>query len=224
MPIVAAGVAQIKDICYEVVPGYLSTRAINELLSNNREDSTRTLLRTSCEFQEIHSAIPLPWNQKISTECAPRSSDFKLRFGILDANPENLPVDILTCKTRHFYAQLHKSQQTPIPNLDYWKRTLQPEPSFKAKHWKTLYPPLATKKQGDLNWKITHRVAHTALSLNRMGVWATPNCHRCGALDTLEHAFIDCPAIDQFWDQIQLYVDKITDKSLTLTTYSGSSR
>ena len=51
-----------------------------------------------------------------------------------------------------------------------------------------------------------------------MGVWATPNCHRCGALDTLEHAFLDCPAIDQFWDQIQLYVDKITDRSLTLTT------
>ena len=193
---IAAGLTQVKDICYEAVPGYLPTRAIHELLTENDVDNTRTLLKTSRELQEIHTAIPHQWNIKITTEHTRQPPDLQPRFGINDADPGNPPTDILACKTRHFYAQLHKEQQTSIPTLDHWKRTLQPEPTFNAKQWKNLYPPLATNRQGDLNWKIAHRVVHTALSLNRMTVWATPNCHRCGALDTLEHAFIDCPAID----------------------------
>ena len=180
---IAAGLTQVKDICYEAVPGYLQTRAIHELLTENDVDNTRTLLKTSHELQEINAAIPHQWNIKITTEHTRQSPDQQPRFGINDADPGNPPTDILACKTRHFYAQLHKVQQTFIPNLNQWKRTLQPEPTFNAKQWKTLYPPLATNRQGDLNLKIAHRVVHTALSLNRMGVWATSYCHRCGALD-----------------------------------------
>ena len=69
-----------------------------------------------------------------------------------------------------------------------------------------------------INWKIAHRALPTALSLNRMGVYTTPNCHRCGVTDTLEHAMLACPFVDNFWNEIQAYVDKITNKMLTLPT------
>ena len=49
-------------------------------------------------------------------------------------------------------------------------------------------------------------------------MYATPNCHRCGVTDTLEHAILDCPTVDNFWNEIQAYVDRITNKMLTLTT------
>ena len=49
-------------------------------------------------------------------------------------------------------------------------------------------------------------------------MYATPYCHRCGATDTLEHAILHCLTIHNFWNQIQTYVDKITDRKLTLTT------
>jgi hypothetical protein len=49
-------------------------------------------------------------------------------------------------------------------------------------------------------------------------VYATPNCHQCGVTDTLEHAMLECPTVDNFWNQIQAYVYKITDQKLTLTT------
>ena len=218
---ISAGITQIKDLTYETIPGFLPPRAIHELLTKHRQQSHRTLSRTAQELQKLHAALPYHWRIKICTEHQPQPPDHQPNFVINTKKTRNPPVDILTCKTRHFYSQLQKNKDTPIPGVEYWTTNLQLpplEPFFNDKHWKTLYPPLATNKQGDLNWKITHRVVHTALSLNRMGVWATPNCHRCGALDTLEHAFIDCPAIVQFWDQIQLYVDKITAKKLTLTT------
>ena len=57
-----------------------------------------------------------------------------------------------------------------------------------------------------------------SVSLNRIGVHATPYCHRCSANDNLEHAMLDCPTVDNFWKQLQAYVDKITNQRLTLTT------
>ena len=36
------------------------------------------------------------------------------------------------------------------------------------------------------------------------------------AILTLEHAMLDCPTVDNFWNEIQAYVDRITNKMLTL--------
>jgi len=124
----------------------------------------------------------------------------------------------LTCKTRTFYCQLLKDQQTTIPAIEHWNQNLQPQPTFNAKQWKTLYPPLNCNKHGDVNWKIAHRVLPTALSLNKTDVHANPNCHRCGTTDTLEHALLDCPTVVNFWSKIQEYIDKITDHKLSVST------
>ena len=75
--------------------------------------------------------------------------------------------------------------------------------------------PLFTNKLGDLNWKIVHRVLHTALSLDRMGVFDVPICHKCG-----ENLLVHGITLDIFWSQVQIYVDKITSSScLTITNY-----
>ena len=139
-------------------------------------------------------------------------------FGIVNPSAGQTPIDVSSCRTRHFYRHLLQAEKPVIPAVDYWKQTLQPEPRFNAKQWKTLYLPLINNKHGDVNWKIAHRVLPTALSLNRIGVYPTPNCHRCGATDNLEHAILECPTVDNFWNQIQAYVDKINDQKLTLTT------
>ena len=138
-------------------------------------------------------------------------------FGV-NASYGETPIDISSCKTRHFYRHLLQADKPVIPAVVHWKQTLQPEPRFNTKQWKTLYPPLINNKHGDVNWKIAHRVLPTALSLNRIGVFPTPNCHRCGATDNLEHAMLECPTVDNLWSQIQAYVDKITDQRLTLNT------
>ena len=54
---VTAGVTQIKDICYEVAPGYLPTNAVDELLIE-QGNGERTLERTERELRKIRSSIP----------------------------------------------------------------------------------------------------------------------------------------------------------------------
>ena len=213
---VAAGISRVKDICYEAVPGYLPTRAIHEILTGDND--THTLSRTVRELNEIHSAIPQKWAQIICTDQSREPSTLQPCFDINNPNPGQPPRSILQCKTRNFYAQLHQTQKPVVPAIDYWKQTLQPEPAFNAKQWRTLYSPLITNKQGDVNWKIAHRVLPTALSLNRMGVYDTADCYRCGATDTVEHSIIECPTIDNFWNHVQTFVDKISNNNLPLTT------
>ena len=211
---VSAGITRIRDICYEVIPGFLPMSAIHDFLT---EDTARTVSRTTEEWKELLVALPSQWCKKICTASVRPPPTLQPCFGIVDSSPAQTPIDISLCRTRHFYAHLLKAEKPVIPAVDQWKQKLQPEPSFNAKQWKTLYPPLINNKQGDVNWKVAHRVLPTALSLNKMDVYATPYCHRCGFIDTLEHAVLDCNAVNNFWNQIQKYVYKITDRTLTLT-------
>ena len=200
----SSGITQIKDICFQAIPGYLPTRASYELLTEQEDEKSRTLFRTTRELNELNSAIPNEWTLQINSQNIQESSDLQPLCVVRDANPNNASQDILSCKTRAFYGQLLKDQQTTMPAIHFWKENLRPEPIFNTKQWKTLYSPLILRKHGDINWKIAHRVLPTAQSLNRIGVYATQNCHRCGTTDTLEHALIECSTVNQFWNRIQL--------------------
>ena len=192
---IAAGIFRVKDICYEVVPGFLPVSAVLEMLS---DQPLRSISETRRQFDEILGALPSEWKDQISMchrETQPSVQPF---FGIVNPLSGQPPTHFLECRTRHFYHQLHQSKKPVIPATDYWERTLQPEPVFDSEQWRVVFSPLITNRQGDLNWKIVHRVIPTALSLRRMGILDSEICYRCGLIDTIEHAFVDCLPIMNF--------------------------
>ena len=205
---IAAGITRIKDICYEVIPGYLPVLAIHDVLT---DEDPRTLSRTTEELRKLLVALPPEWSQKICTASVWPPPTLQPCFNIVNPSLGQTPIDLSLCRTRHFYTHLLQAEKPVIPAVDYWKQNLHPEPCLNAKQWKTLYSPLINNNHGDVNWKITHRVLPAALSLNRIGVYATPYCHRCGAVDTLGHAILDCATVRNFWHELQSYVDKITE-------------
>ena len=54
------------NVIYEAIPGYLPTRAIHELLTEQDNDSTRTLFQNTCELNEIKSGIRHEWTLEIT--------------------------------------------------------------------------------------------------------------------------------------------------------------
>ena len=70
--------------------------------------------------------------------------------------------------------------------------------------------------QGDVNWKIVHRILPTALSLYRATVYHASYCHRCHTIENLEHLFLHCPTSISLWTRIQTYINKMTDNALQL--------
>lgn len=50
-----------------------------------------------------------------------------------------------------------------------------------------------------------------------MTVYNSPNCHRCGQPETIEHLLLQCNEINSFWIIIQRYIDQLTENKVTLT-------
>ena len=214
---IAAGIIRIRDICYEVVPGFLPVGAIHEILADQIANDGRTLEKTSREFNKILSAIPQQRTNRICLELRRPPPTLQPCFAIRTKGAGQIPSDILSCKTRHLYGQLHDRKKPVVPAIGRWKASLQPEPVFSSKQWMTLYSPLISNKQGHTNWKIAHRVLLTALSLNRMGLLDTPNCHRCGSIENIEHALLECRVVNDFWGYVEQFIRKLSENKLVLS-------
>ena len=61
-------ITKIKDICYEVIPGFLPSRAIKEIVTEDSENSNRTLQQTKEEFETLIKAIPTKYKQVINRD------------------------------------------------------------------------------------------------------------------------------------------------------------
>jgi len=210
-----AGLIQVRDLCYLAIPGLLPIPAIHELL--NTITDTQTIQKTFREYRNILQALPPYWLQIISSDSPPSTVSHQPNFIMTNHTPGQPPIPLTNGKTRIFYLQLMKDRAITIPALNHWNSTLLPRPTFNKHRWKSAYPSLAPNKLGDTNWKVIHRILPTAQSLYRMTVHPTPNCHHCGFTETIDHLILHCPHVSIFWQQIQLYIDKLTANSLQLS-------
>jgi len=210
-----AGLLQVRDLCYLAIPGLLPIPAIHEILHNNND--TQTIQKTFREYRTILQALPPHWLHMISYDSPPSTTTHQPSFIMTNHTPGKPPISLTNGKTRIFYLQLMKDRATTIPALNHWNSTLIPRPTFNKHRWKSAYPPLAPNKLGDTNWKIIHRILPTAQSLYRMTVHPTPNCHRCGFTESVDHLILHCPHVSIFWQQVQHYTGKLTENRLQLS-------
>ena len=156
---VNAAITNIRDICYEVIPGFLRWNAVHEILPEIKEENeNRTKQQTKQEFDTIKCAIPTDWKYELekSKDNTERlaSQSTQPRFEVNSQQGNQTTKEITELKTTHFYRQLMHDKNTTIPALEYWRANLQPTPTFDSNHWKSTYSKLITKKQGDVNWKL----------------------------------------------------------------------
>ena len=149
---VKCGLTQLRDICYEVIPGF---RAIHEILTQNDGQPDRSLRQTTCEFTQVLNAIPHLWKIQLMQTQEEKSYSLQPLFGSIPTAPANGLIDLGDHTTAMFYCQLLDTSIIP-PALAFWRQMLQPQPSFNSAFWANAYPPLASNRQGDLNWKVAH--------------------------------------------------------------------
>ena len=53
-----------------------------------------------------------------------------------------------------------------------------------------------------------------------MGILDSEICYRCGLTDTIEHAFLDCLPIMNFWAFVQTFVNRILGSNQTLSRHT----
>ena len=146
---ISAGLTKTSDVCYEVIPSFLSVRAIHEILSG--QDDSCTIATVTREFNDVLSAMAKQWIHQICSEQTRPAASNQPYFAIWTSVPGKTSDDIQSCKTRRFYNLLHELWKPSVPAIDRWKCLLQPAPIFNAKQWRIVYSPLINDKQGDIN-------------------------------------------------------------------------
>ena len=156
------GLTQLRDICYEVIPGFLPLQAIHEILTRDDGQPDRPLRQTAREFIQVLNAIPQLWKIQLMQTQEEKPYSLQPRFSSIPSALGNRLIDLGDHTTAMFYRQLLDTSIVS-PALEFWRQTLQPQPSFNSAFWANVYPPLASNRLGDLNWKVAPRVLPTAI-------------------------------------------------------------
>ena len=105
---IKAGIITIQELCYSVIPGFIPTLAVHELLTQNGKDSTRTLQKTTQELNKSQQAIPTQWKRLICKENAPQVPTLQPIFAIPNTVPNEQPLLLENNKTKHFYQHIQQ--------------------------------------------------------------------------------------------------------------------
>ena len=149
----------------------------------------------------IIQAIPGSWRKKIvdgnngQTDNANQDDNgyfFDGKFHALE-----------TTKSRKIYQQLIKND-TVIPKcMERLKNEYGLDMSIGKKLFLMPWRVTIDSRLRWLQFRINHFILPTNKWLHKIGIIASPNCLRCNSeIETLDHIFIHCPDVIEFWNKL----------------------
>ena len=119
--------------------------------------------------------------------------------------------------TRKIYAELVSRISISARSPGEWESETGEKFSWSS-IWGNAYGGLSTNWEGDLAWKILHRIVKTKSYLHTVQNLDVPEaCHRCGRRETLNHIFLECPEARKVWDWLFDITQLIYDSNIALT-------
>ncbi len=198
----------IKNLCYEVIPGFHTVDQLQELTSYQM---------TPEYFQNLIRAIPLTWRRKIISQPFKPNSSPSLKIYVNNTNGETRS-DIKNISTKTFYNHL---QQPSIKSfkMEHISRHVYTEWERKAGtvKWpivfRAMYKNHTNKRITDIQFKNIHFGLATRKRLFHRRLQTSPKCTRCKEHDEDdEHIFISCAKSKPAWREARRFIDSVAPK------------
>jgi len=187
-----AGVIKICDLFYEdgkIKPfdtlGIVHQKSVNYL-----------------KWYGIVQTIPKHWRKKMSMKQVHVKVNKSHHDDIIGCIVEDKFVPLDALKSNQIYQHLLKLSIT-APKCLY---TLRDVYGLNLQNCKDLFIlPWKVTIDSRLRWlqfRINHRILPTNKWLHKIGLIESPYCTRCNLIiETIDHLFIYCPEVDNFWQQ-----------------------
>ena len=150
-----------------------------------------------------HRAIPARWKSCIANSRPLNCEEKNIKPSIVIQNQE---VDI-TCLKSKFLRDAWLREVTPSAQIKWVNESVDFD------NWGKVYsiPFNITKstKLQNLQFRITHRFFPTKRYLCVRSVVDDPFCDHCGEIETIQHLFLECEPVRQFWNGL---VERINPK------------
>ena len=102
--------------------------------------------------------------------------------------------------------------------IQFWENKLGHK--INEKTWENLFKSIKETKLTEIQWKILHNIFPTNILLSRMGLKKSENCEFCNQKDFVEHYFVNCIKLGQFWNHVNSFINLKLDKRIRLNEYS----
>lgn len=189
---IEAGIVKLRDILYEVIPGFLRMSAIKEMVHDKNPDISNDKVEKA--FMIIKNSLPFHWLQTIRKKVKVENDNTKREF-ILNVNGKHFPLSL--CRTNVLYQSLlNMIIQPPISRL-YWERLYN---SFHTtKYAEMIHLSSKMPDMIDLDFRIFHNIIYTNKILQKIGITDTEMCNYCkNEVEDIVHLFFKCKRVKQF--------------------------
>ena len=183
-----AGITQVKHICYEVIPGFLSKNSIIEILTEKFPEINKTEVGKS--YDKILSSIPDTWHDLLRL---PNPIEVK-RTPTLFLIRNTRLIDFLSATTKIFYDFfLSLFFETPTAEK-FW---LDKFPSLKfTSVYSAVHIPFLSPDVHCLNYRLAMNGIFTLEKLYKINMIDSPICKLCGIhTESLIHMFVSCDSV-----------------------------
>lgn len=221
-----AGIKQIKDILYEVKPGFLPLQAIIDTLEE--QEDIKSIKTIENLYKNLKEAIPVNWIKDINIYENGNESDKPEVFCI--KGDTNVPLN--SCVLRTFYSFFQNDVfEEPKANA-YWKR-LYPHLDVKD-IWATVRMTFKSPMLENFDFLLRHNCILSEMRLCKIGEAQDAICKVCQNEDEgLLHLFFRCKKLSCFMRKMKKITEEfvcdvnvIQDKweTLFLFGFSGQAK
>ena len=192
-----AGLIQIKDVCYEFIPGFFTSDAIVEIIHRRFPDEKPYTIESA--FNKILRCIPDEWkillrhNNPVNANCVPQ---------IMLCFENNAEIPLLTAVTKQIYKLFMSTFfEKPTSELKWAEKfpSINFRQVYSVANQVGLCPDLHC-----LNYRLVNRAIFTLDKLSKFSQVDTNTCKACGyCTEDLAHLFIFCTKLKSVHDYLK---------------------
>ncbi|CAC5397686.1 unnamed protein product [Mytilus coruscus] len=204
---IEAGIIQLKDICYEVKPGFLPQNTIVEIVAKgNDEYDIDSIIK---RYRSLQSALPELWTKTVGTEVYHRTNNRKIDINL---NMNCKLVDFKMCSSKQLYCLVIDKLCQPPKSVDKWMNIFQEDESIMHKVWKIVNMFWKPSIMTELDFKIAHCCIFTNERLLKMKLVDNDLCDICcNEIEDIMHLFIKCSELYDFHQYLITKVELLLD-------------
>ena len=198
---IKAGITHMRDISYEVIPGFLPASFIVEMV--HEYDTEISAKRIKDDYSTLLSIIPKEW------ECVVQNSVYKKEECLPNFSLciENVNYDFSSSTVKIFYNLLIQKVFNPPKSNQYWSKKLKTnDTKMLDNRWSVLKESGKPPDIVELDFKIFHNSIFTHEKLFKIGKTDSNKCPLCSKeSEDLMHMFVKCTEIQDCKNNFIIY-------------------
>ena len=197
-----AGMRQVKDFIYEVIPGFLPEHAVIDCIREWDEEVKReSIIKT---YEDIKGALKEEWRRLIESNGAGQRG---VEFPLLYVEEEGKKRNLCEMKLKEVYQMMIKEVVKRPASEKLWTRVFG---DFGVgKIWENMYIKNNSIECENLDFKLRHNRMYTNINIHQFNENVKRECDVCGAKpETLMHLFWECTKLKSFLARLKIIIVK----------------